>query len=136
MLEYYLLVLSPSKAENMTERERERTTNDVFSFERERLAREAKNLKNEISSMALANRIRTLACTYIDTCALILFLNLSAKIERTRKTTLTIKKEENRKHTDISQSYIDTSHFSFSTYLAQLFIHNIQNRITYEHTIE
>ncbi len=52
-----------------------------------------KNLKNEISSMALAKRMRTLACVHTDTCALILFLNLSARIEQ-RTTTLGVKKTE------------------------------------------
>jgi hypothetical protein len=53
-----------------------------------------KNLKNEISSMALAKRMRTLACIHTDTCALILFLNLSEGIER-RKTTLGVEKRQN-----------------------------------------
>lgn len=62
-----------------------------FSFDGKRRKEEAKNLKDEILSVVLAKRMRTSACTHTDTCALIWFLNLSARIER-GKTTLRLKR--------------------------------------------
>jgi hypothetical protein len=75
--------------------------------------------------MVLAKRIRTLACVHTDTCALILFLNLSARIER-RKPTLGEKKRQN----------ISISIFNSVDHLTQLFSRHILSSFASDHTIE
>jgi len=79
--------------------------------------------------MVLAKRIRTLACVHTDTCALILFLNLSARIER-RKPTLGEKKRQN------IYLYIYISIFNSVDHLTQLFSRHILSSFASDHTIE